>query len=71
MPPFDEEPPPLPSGFLRVIPLGGVGDIGTAVGALGVLGMNVLMMALGASGTLAVQRTLNRRVAARRRRAPP
>ena len=40
---------------------GGVGEIGTAIGALGVLGMNVLMMALGASGTLAVQRTLNRR----------
>jgi uncharacterized hydrophobic protein (TIGR00271 family) len=50
---------------------GGVGEIGTAVGALGVLGMNVLMMVLGASGTLAVQRTLNRRVAARRRRATP
>lgn len=46
---------------------GGVGEIGTAIGALGVLGMNVLMMALGASGTLAVQRTLNRRAAARRR----
>jgi uncharacterized hydrophobic protein (TIGR00271 family) len=50
---------------------GGVGKIGTAIGALGVLGMNVLMMALGASGTLAVQRALNRRVAARRRRAAP
>ena len=50
---------------------GGVGEIGTAIGALGVLGMNVLMMALGASGTLAVQRTLNRRGAERRRRAPP
>lgn len=48
---------------------GGLGKIGTAVGALGVLGMNVLMMALGASGTLAVQRSLNRRVTARRRRA--
>ena len=46
---------------------GGVGEIGTAIGALGVLGMNVLMMALGASGTLAVQRALNRRAAARRR----
>jgi uncharacterized hydrophobic protein (TIGR00271 family) len=43
----------------------GVGDIGTAVGALGVLGMNVLMMVVGASATLTVQRTL----IARRRRA--
>jgi uncharacterized membrane protein len=43
----------------------GVGDIGTAVGALGVLGMNVLMMVVGASATLTVQRTL---IAARRRR---
>ena len=45
----------------------GVGEIGTAIGALGVLGMNVLMMVVGASGTLAVQRALNRRAAARRR----
>jgi uncharacterized hydrophobic protein (TIGR00271 family) len=44
----------------------GVGDIGTAMGALGVLGMNVLMMVVGASATLTVQRTL---IAARRRRA--
>jgi uncharacterized hydrophobic protein (TIGR00271 family) len=44
----------------------GVGDIGTAVGALGVLGMNVLMMVVGASATLTVQRTL---IARRRRRA--
>jgi uncharacterized hydrophobic protein (TIGR00271 family) len=50
---------------------GGVGEIGTAIGALWVLGTNVLMMVLGASGTLAVQRTLNRRVAERRRRAAP
>jgi uncharacterized hydrophobic protein (TIGR00271 family) len=46
----------------------GIGELGTALGALGVLGMNVLMMVVGASGTLAVQRALNRR-AARRRRA--
>ena len=46
----------------------GIGELDTALGALGVLGMNVLMMVVGASGTLAVQRSLNRR-AARRRRA--
>ena len=45
----------------------GIGELGTALGALGVLGMNVLMMVVGASGTLAVQRALNRRAAARRR----
>src|SRR3954462_5088302 len=28
MPPINEDPPPLPPGFLRVIPLGGVGEIG-------------------------------------------
>ena len=54
----------------------GVGEIGTAVGALGVLGMNVAMMVLGATLTLVVQRRLNRRLGARRRRhitpgAPP
>jgi hypothetical protein len=46
----------------------GIGELDTAFGALGVLGMNVLMMVVGASGTLTVQRALNRR-AARRRRA--
>ena len=46
----------------------GLGKVGTAVGALGVLGMNVAMMALGASAALIVQRSLNRRVGARRRR---
>ena len=47
---------------------GGLGEIGTAIGALGVLGMNVAMMVLGASLTLVVQRSLNRRLGARRRR---
>jgi uncharacterized hydrophobic protein (TIGR00271 family) len=45
----------------------GIGELGTALGALGVLGMNVLMMVVGASATLAVQRALNRRAARRRR----
>jgi uncharacterized membrane protein len=45
----------------------GIGELGSAMGALGVLGMNVLMMVVGASGTLAVQRALNRRAAERRR----
>jgi uncharacterized hydrophobic protein (TIGR00271 family) len=50
----------------------GLGKVGTAVGALGVLGMNVAMMVLGASAALVVQRSLNRRVGARRsRRASP
>jgi uncharacterized hydrophobic protein (TIGR00271 family) len=47
----------------------GLGEVGTAVGALGVLGMNVAMMTFGASAVLVVQRTLNRRLGARRRRA--
>ena len=45
----------------------GLGELATAVGSLGVLGMNVLMMALGASTTLVIQRTLRRRASARRR----
>ena len=45
----------------------GIGELDTAFGALGVLGMNVLMMVVGASATLAVQRGLNRRAARRRR----
>jgi uncharacterized hydrophobic protein (TIGR00271 family) len=44
----------------------GLGEVARAVGALGVLGMNVAMMALGASSTLVVQRRLRHRVAARR-----
>ncbi len=47
----------------------GLGEAGSAVGALGVLGMNVAMMVLGASVTLVAQRSINRRVAARRRGA--
>jgi uncharacterized hydrophobic protein (TIGR00271 family) len=45
----------------------GLGKVGAAVGALGVLGMNVAMMVLGASSVLIVQRNLNRRLGARRR----
>jgi uncharacterized hydrophobic protein (TIGR00271 family) len=45
---------------------GGMGELDKAAGALGVLGMNVLMMVVGASSALAVQRALRRRVAARR-----
>jgi hypothetical protein len=48
---------------------GGLGKIGTAVGALGVLGMNITMMVLGASCTLVVQRAARRRAGARRRRS--
>jgi uncharacterized hydrophobic protein (TIGR00271 family) len=39
----------------------GLGEAGTAGGALGLLGANVAMMVLGASGTLVVQRRLRRR----------
>ena len=45
----------------------GLGEFDTVGGALGVLGTNILMMALGASSALAVQRVLKRRAAARRR----
>jgi uncharacterized hydrophobic protein (TIGR00271 family) len=48
---------------------GGLGKIGTAVGALGVLGMNITMMVLGACCTLVVQRAARRRAGARRRRS--
>lgn len=44
----------------------GLGEAGTAGGALGLLGMNVAMMTLGASATLIVQRWLRQRAAARR-----
>jgi hypothetical protein len=40
----------------------GLGKAASALGALGVLGMNIAMMALGASATVAIQR----RVAAQR-----
>jgi uncharacterized hydrophobic protein (TIGR00271 family) len=46
----------------------GLGDLGTATGALGVLGANVAMMVAGAVATLTLQRALRRRVVARRRR---
>jgi ribonuclease J len=46
MPPFDEEPPPLPPGFLRVIPLGGVGEIGRNMAVLE-LGGRVLVIDCG------------------------
>jgi uncharacterized hydrophobic protein (TIGR00271 family) len=45
----------------------GVGELSTAFGALGVLGMNVLMLVVGASATLALQRTVMERAVARRR----
>jgi uncharacterized hydrophobic protein (TIGR00271 family) len=47
----------------------GLGKVGSALGALGVLGMNVAMMVVGASATLIAQRAINRRVTARRRGA--
>jgi uncharacterized hydrophobic protein (TIGR00271 family) len=48
---------------------GGLGEIGKAVGALGVLSVNVAMMVLGASVTLALQRALRRRAGAREKRS--
>jgi hypothetical protein len=39
----------------------GLGEVGTASGALGLLATNVAMMVLGASTTLVVQRGLRRR----------
>jgi uncharacterized hydrophobic protein (TIGR00271 family) len=46
----------------------GLGEVDQAAGALGVLGTNVGMMVVGAVGTIAVQRVLQRRSEARRRR---
>ena len=48
----------------------GLGEIGKAVGALGVLGANVLMMVVGAVAALELQGILARRRAARRRKRP-
>jgi uncharacterized membrane protein len=42
----------------------GIGNVGAAWGALGVLGTNIAMMALGASGALIVQRALRGRTLA-------
>jgi uncharacterized hydrophobic protein (TIGR00271 family) len=42
----------------------GLGEAGTAWGALGLLGVNVAMMVLGASATLVVQRWLRKRAGA-------
>jgi uncharacterized hydrophobic protein (TIGR00271 family) len=47
----------------------GLRELDKALGALGVLGANVSMMVVGAVGTLALQRLLTRRTAARRRSA--
>jgi uncharacterized hydrophobic protein (TIGR00271 family) len=55
------------AGYLGVA--AGIGEIDHAWGALGVLWMNVAMMALGASTALVVQRRSRRRMRARHRRA--
>jgi uncharacterized hydrophobic protein (TIGR00271 family) len=47
----------------------GLGELGKATGALGVLGMNVAMLVIGASATLVLQRVLMGRAVARRSRA--
>ncbi len=47
----------------------GLGDAGKAAGALEVLGVNVLMMVLGAVATLLLQRALLNAASAKRRRA--
>jgi hypothetical protein len=44
----------------------GLGELGKAAGALGVLGTNVAMLVVGASLTLGLQRVLMRRAVARR-----
>src|SRR6266496_2794152 len=46
----------------------GLGESGNALGALEVLGVNVVMLVVAASGTLVLQRLLARRTNARRRR---
>ncbi len=48
----------------------GLGEFGNVGGALAVLGTNVAMLVVGASATLAVQRTLVRRAIARGPRSP-
>jgi uncharacterized hydrophobic protein (TIGR00271 family) len=54
------------AGYLGVAV--GLGETGDALGALAVLGANVAMLVVGASGTLVLQRRLARRATARRRR---
>jgi uncharacterized hydrophobic protein (TIGR00271 family) len=49
----------------------GLGELDKAGGALGVLGMNVVMLVVGASVTLALQRSLMRLAVTRRSRASP
>jgi uncharacterized hydrophobic protein (TIGR00271 family) len=49
----------------------GIGEVGTAVGALGVLGMNVATMAVGASCALVVQRALKGRTLTLRKGPAP
>jgi uncharacterized hydrophobic protein (TIGR00271 family) len=46
----------------------GLGELAKATGALGVLGVNVAMLVVGASATLALQRVLMSRAVARRSR---
>ena len=46
----------------------GLGERGNALGALEVLGTNIAMLVVAASGTLVLQRVLARRAAAARRR---
>jgi len=46
----------------------GLGERGHALGALGVLGTNVVMLVIAASATLVLQRMLSRRATAKRRR---
>ncbi len=55
------------AGYLGVA--AGIGEIDRAWGSLGVLGMNVAMMALGASTALVVQRRMRRRLREHHRRA--
>lgn len=49
----------------------GLGERGEALGALAVLGTNVAMLVIAASGTLVLQRALTRRAAVKREREAP
>ena len=46
----------------------GLGETGNAMGALGVLSVNVVMLVVAASATLVLQRALARRASAKRGR---